>query len=234
MKTLVFDAGPVISLDVTGLLWAIEPLRKKFSGKFYITSSVKRELVDRPFEIKKYKFEAIQVQKLIEDGIFEIVSEDFIRNDTNKLFNAANHVFQAHDNFISIVHFAEMSVVAAAISMNSDAVVIDEKTTRLLIESPEALANVLRKTLHTAIKVDKDALEEFGSMTRKIRIIRSSEIAAMIYELGLLDKFLTRIPDAGKNLLESVLWGVKLNGCAVSREEIEDILKMELRYRELR
>lgn len=51
----------------------------------------------------------------------------------------------------------------------------------------------------------------------------------MIYEFGLLDKFLTRIPEARKNLLESVLWGVKLNGCAVSREEIEDILKMELK-----
>ena len=53
MKTLVFDAGPVISLDVTGLLWAIEPLKKRFNGKFYITNSVKKELVDRPFEIKK-------------------------------------------------------------------------------------------------------------------------------------------------------------------------------------
>jgi len=229
MKTLVFDAGPVISLDVTGLLWAIEPLKKRFNGKFYITNSVKKELVDRPFEIKKYKFEAIQVQKLLEDGIFEIVNDDFIRNDTNRLFNAANHVFQAHDNFISIVHYAEMSVVAAAISMNSDVVVIDERTTRMLIESPEALANVLRKTLHTTIKIDKNALEEFRGMSKKIKIIRSSEIAAMIYEFGLLDKFLTRIPEARKNLLESVLWGVKLNGCAVSREEIEDILKMELK-----
>ena len=229
MKTLVFDAGPVISLDVTGLLWAIEPLKKRFSGKFYITNSVKKELVDRPFEIKKYKFEAIQVEKLLEDKVFEIVNEDSIRNDTNKLFNAANHAFMAHDNFISIVHYAEMSVVAAAVSMNSDAVAIDERTTRMLIESPEALANVLRKTLHTSIKADKNALEEFRSMAKKIKIIRSSEIAAMMYELGLLDRFLTKIPDARKNLLESVLWGVKLNGCAVSKEEIDDILKMELK-----
>lgn len=229
MKTLVFDAGPVISLDVTGLLWAIEPLNKRFNGKFYITNSVKKELVDRPFEIKKYKFEAIQVEKLLEDGVFEIVNEDFIRNDTNKMFNAANHVFMAHDNFISIVHYAEMSVVAAAISMDSDAVAIDERTTRMLIESPDTLANVLRKTLHTAIKVDKNALEEFRGMTRKIKIIRSSELVAMAYELGLLDKYITRIPEARKNLLESVLWGVKLNGCAVSREEIEEILKMELK-----
>ena len=47
------------------------------------------------------------------------------------------------------------------------------------------------------------------------------------YERGLLDSFITKISDARKNLLESVLWGLKLNGCAVSKDEIEQIMKIE-------
>ena len=71
MKSLVFDAGPVISLATNSLLFILEPLKKEFNGKFYITESVKSELVDRPFEIKKFKFEAIQVEKLIETGCWK-------------------------------------------------------------------------------------------------------------------------------------------------------------------
>ena len=43
----------------------------------------------------------------------------------------------------------------------------------------------------------------------------------------MLDNYITKLPDARKNLLESVLWGVKLNGCAVSKEEIENIVRLE-------
>ena len=51
----------------------------------------------------------------------------------------------------------------------------------------------------------------------------------MAYEHGILNNFITKIPDARKNLLESVLWGVKLNGCAVSKDEIEQIIRIEAR-----
>ena len=61
MKSLIFDAGPIISLATNNLLWILEPLKNKFDGKFYLTDAVKRELVDRPLETKKFKFEAIQV-----------------------------------------------------------------------------------------------------------------------------------------------------------------------------
>ena len=60
MKSIVFDSGPIISFDLNNLLWLLVPLKREFNGKFYITSAVKRELVDKPLEIKKYKFEVRQ------------------------------------------------------------------------------------------------------------------------------------------------------------------------------
>jgi len=229
MKSLVFDAGPIISLATNNLLFILEPLKKEFNGKFYLTESVKKELVDRPFEIKKFKFEAIQVEKLIEQGTLEILDTEFIRAETPKIFGIANNIFNAFNHDMKIVHFAEMSVIAAALDVKADAVVLDEKTTRLLIENPKTLLEIMRKTLHTSVGINESNLKEFRNKVKDIKAIRSVELVAIAYEHKILDNYITNIPDARKNLLESVLWGVKLNGCAVSKEEIEQIIKVETR-----
>ena len=227
MKSLIFDAGPIISLATNNLLWVLEPLKKEFNGKFYITEPVKHELVDRPLETKKFKFEAIQVEKLLETGVIEIADNSFIREKTPRLLGTANEIFRAYNNYMRIVHFAEISVIAAAINLNADAIVIDEKTTRFLMENPKMIVEILRKTLHTPISINESNLKEFRNNVNNIRAIRSVELVAVAYELGILDSYITKIPDARKNLLESVLWGVKLNGCAVSKDEIGQILRIE-------
>ena len=229
MKSLIFDAGPVISLATNNLLWTLKPLKNKFNGKFYITDAVKRELIDRPLETKKFKFEAIQVERLIEDKILEIADSDIIKENAVRLLTTANAIFRAYDNYIKIVHYAEMSVIAAALSLDSNAVAVDEKTTRFLTENPRTIAEILRKTLHTSISINENNLKEFKNTVNNLKIIRSIELVVVAYEHGFLDNYITKIPNARKNLLESVLWGVKLNGCAVSEDEIEQILRMEIK-----
>ena len=229
MKSLVFDSGPIISLATNNLLWVLEPLKKEFNGQFCITNMVKSEIVGRPLEIKKYKFEAIQIEKLIEDGVLNVVDNIFIHEKTSGLLSAANEIFKAYGNYMRIVHAAEISVIAASISLNAGAIVIDEKTTRYLIEDPKFIADILRKTLHTPISVNENNLKQFESAVKGIRAIRSVELVTVAYERGMLDRYITRMPDARKSLLEGLLWGLKLNGCAVSRDEIEQIIRLESR-----
>ena len=229
MKSLIFDAGPIISLATNNLLFVLPELKKKFKGNFFLTQSVKKELVDRPFEIKKFKFEAIQIETLIENGVLEVIDTNFIRQETPKIFGTANSMFRAFNHDMHIVHFAEMSVIAAALELKADAVVIDEKTTRLMMENPRTLLEIMKKTLHTSVSVNENNLREFGNKTKSLKTIRSIELVAVAYENGFLDNYITKLPDAKKNLLESVLWGVKLNGCAVSKDEIEQIVRMEMK-----
>ena len=151
MKSLVFDAGPIISLAINNLLFILEPLKNVFNGSFLITDSVRRELVDKPLEIKKFKFEAIQVQKLIDDKIIEVIDDKEIIEKSQILLNKANEIYKAYNNYIKIVHFAEMSVIAAALKLNSSAIGVDEKTTRLLMEDPKIIAEILRRNLQTPI-----------------------------------------------------------------------------------
>ena len=229
MKSLIFDAGPVISLATNNLLWILRPLKEKFNGKFYITDAVKKEIVDKPLDTKKFKFEAIQIEKILEEGVLEVIDSDFIRSKSPSLLNTANQIFRAYNNYMNIVQFAEMSVIAAAIELKADAIAIDEKITRSLIENPKVVLNIIKQTLHTSVSINESNLKEFGNTTKDLKVMRSVELVTMAYELGILDNYITKLPNARKNLLESILWGVKLNGCAVSKDEIEQIMRLEMK-----
>ncbi len=228
MKSIIFDAGPIISLTMNNLLWILEPLKRVSNANFYITELVKKELVDTPLnKTKKFMFEALQVLRYIENKTLEIEENYEIKNQTAKLVDIANNCFKAFGHNINLVHEAEISAIALYLQKKADAFVVDERTARLLIENPKKLHNILRHTLHTNIEENKNNIKEFRKLTKNVKVIRSAELVTVAYENGLLDKYLTNVPYPEKVLLESVLWGVKLNGCAVSKRELEQIMRIE-------
>lgn len=229
MKVIVFDTGPIISLTTNNLLGLLTNLKEHYNGGFYITNSVRKELVERPLDSKKFKFEALQVLRCINSGILEVFDSRELGDKTLHLLGLANKCFSVDENPMQIVHFAEMSGIAAAILNGAQAFVVDERNIRLLIEDPDRLKEILSKRLHMDISVNKKSLNEFREVTKGIKLIRSVELVTIAYELGLLDKYLVNILNAKRTLLEAVLWGVKLNGCSVSENEIEDIVRMEVK-----
>lgn len=229
MTSVVFDAGPVISLATNGLLWLLSKLKAGSKSHFYVSEAVKKELVDVPLNTKKFKFEALKVNHSIDDNTIEVLKSFEIDQKAELLLGQANTIFYGHNNPIRIVHYGEMSGLAAAIHVKAECFVVDERTTRLLIENPRKLKNILSHTLHTEIRVDQRKLREFLKTVGGIKIIRSVEIAVIAYELGYLDIYLTNVPSPKKTLLESVLWGLKLNGCSVSNNDIGRILRLETR-----
>ncbi len=224
----MFDTGPIISLAMNNLLWLVEPMRNHFGGEFYITPAVYRELIETPLKTKKFKFEAFQILKLINKGLIKVVDSPNVYKDTRKLIELANKIYKSRGNWIKIMHLGEVEAIAAAIHYNSDAFVIDERTTRTLIEDPDRLHKTMKKKLHTQVTVDKANLAEFKSITKDIKMIRSTEMVTMAFELGLLNRYLPNIKNARKQLLESVLWALKLNGAAISQNEIDEMVKLEI------
>ncbi len=231
-KSIIFDSGPIISFSTNNLLWLLEPLQKQFGGDFYITRGVYSELVERPLNTKKYKFEALQILPYINEGILKMINGSVVRPKAEKILDLANSIFKARGNWIQMVHRTEMEVIAAAIQLGSSAIVVDERATRLLIENPRRLIDWFRKRLHTNVSIDQENLSEFRKEVGKIKVIRSVELATIAYELGLFSRYMYKeeekvVPQLRKTLLEGVLWGIKLNGCSISREEIDDIVKIE-------
>jgi predicted nucleic acid-binding protein len=215
---------------MNNLVWVLRHLKKSFKGKFYITPAVKQELVDRPLETKKFKLEALQTLRLINNKLFTLLPEKHIKDTAKQLLQSANSIYMAKDHPIQIVHYGEMEALAAAVYTKAEAIVIDERTTRKLIEEPVSLQHILEKKLHTHVTMRADHLDEFRQLASGIHVIRSLELVVVAHDKGLLDPYLPE-RDAHEKLLEAALWAVKLNGCAVSQEEINALLHAESRGR---
>lgn len=228
-KKIIFDTGPIITLSLNNLLWILEPLKEKANARFLITPAIKYELVDRPLKIKRFKFEAMQTMQYIRNSTLEIMKDEEAKPLAEELLEISNSILTARGKNIKIVHYAEMEAVALAITRKADAVIIDERTLRMLIEDPEKLKSIMQHRLKTKITVNRTSLNSFMQKVKGIRFLRSVELVTVAFEMKLLDRYLPRIPRARENLLDSVLWGVKLNGCSVSNREIQRIKKMEIK-----
>ena len=92
MKAIIFDSSTIINLAMNNLLWVLKPLKDIYKGEFYITNNIKKEIIDRPFNIKRFKLESIQIKNEIKKGIIKIYPED-LSKETQELSNVANKIF---------------------------------------------------------------------------------------------------------------------------------------------
>ena len=210
---------------MNNLLFSLKDLKTRFGGEFIITEAVHQELVEHPMQTKRFKFEALQVLKVIKEGTITVYKNEQLGPLTQDLLSKANASCLAHHHPMQIVSLGEIEALAATIILKGEALVVDERTTRLLVEDPAALALHMSKKLHTTVKLDQAALGSFRSQTKDVKIIRSTELALIAYEKGLLDPFLGDYPRS--TLIEAFLWGLKLNGCAISEEEILRLIATE-------
>lgn len=231
-KSLVIDSGAIISMVTNNLLWTVRHLAKKYKGDFLITESVKEELINYPMTTKKFKFEAFMINDLILEKHIKLIDNDAeLERLSSKLMYLANNIYIAKNRPISVLQKAETDTLALAILMKSDAMLIDERTLRLLVEDPNKLSYILGHRLHTKVSINKSNLNQFSEMVKKINILRSTEIVTIAYEMGLLNRYIssgTKLhSEYKKPLLEGVLWALKLKGCSISEEEINEILRFE-------
>ena len=139
-KSLFFDAGPIITLVMSRLAWILPKLKEKFGGNFYITPSVKFELVDRPLNIKRFEFEALEVLKLIREGTLEVYNK-VPKQKVAELKGLANGSFRMRNKTMDVVQAGELESVASALQTTASAVVMDERTLRLFIENNKEMKN---------------------------------------------------------------------------------------------
>ena len=222
---IIFDASTLISLSMNGLLGELRKLKEIFKGKFIITEEVKYEVIDRPINVKKFELEALRVKELLDNKIIEMpeslgINSEEIKSEKEKIMNVANKMFVGNQGEVKLIHSGEASCLALSrILLDKKiphVIAIDERTTRMLSEKPEKLRELLEKKMHTKIKLAKSNFKYF----RGFRFIRSSELMYVAWKKGLLEI------KNGKKVLEAVLWAVKFKGCAISEEDINEIIRI--------
>ena len=228
VKSLFFDAGPIISLVMSRLDWILPELKKHFNGKFYITPAVKIELIDRPLKIKRFGFEALQVMKHIREGTLEIYKE-VPQKRVLELKKLANSSFKIKNKTMDIIQAGEMESVASALQLQSEGVVMDERTLRLFIENYKEMEKLLEIRFKRDVTGNPTNMKKFSDQLKAIKIVRSIELVRTAYKLGILDNYIPRLKTGKQMLVNSILWTTKYNGCAVTTHEIEELERFLLK-----
>lgn len=229
MKALVFDSSTLISLATNNLLWALPLLKERFNGEFYITEAVKVEVINVPLKSKRFKLEAMQLLSLLSDGTIKIYGSEELKTKAKRIMDLINNVYIANGTNIKIVQEGEVEAFVLS-SMLDCTFVVDERTMRLFAEDYKAMFTVLSERLHTPISINEKSFASFNREAHKVPIIRSVELMVMAYRLGILQQYLN--PKGGKianidlrkTLLDGLLWGLRLRGCSVSSNEIDEIM----------
>jgi hypothetical protein len=217
MKYIIFDAGPLISLTLSGMLGIIKKMANP-DIVFIITPQVKKEVVDRAMTIKKYKLEAVQIANLIEKGFLKessnFIKDEEISRETGNVLNLSRKLISSKSEKINLIQEGEASCLAFSKLCNQkNVIVIDERTTRLITESIGSLKEVMEKKLHMELQINKKELDYF----KEFKYIRSSEMVFVAFKKGLIDL------KKDRETLDALMYSLKFHGTAISSREIEQM-----------
>lgn len=219
-KVVLCDSSALISMTNSCLIDIMYFFTKSRNVEFVVPQAVEREIVERPLAIsmKAYELSAMRMKKAIEDRILNMSTYDTL-DKAKGIMDLANTMFYARANPIHMVDLGEADMMALASETDADIVLMDERTTRMLIESPFALKDHMEKEMGVNVMVNKRNFDGFKESAEGLKVIRSSELVAVAYGEGYFSTY-----SNPKKMLESSLYSLKYGGCSIGFDEIDEIL----------
>jgi hypothetical protein len=222
MRKIVFDSSTLISLSDKCLMNVMGRMARAEGVEFIVSQSVLDETVLYPIKIRKFELNAVRISNAIDRKWLSIVqSSATTKRNVEKIESIAENLCMADNRPMKIVHRGEIETLAVAKEIGADAIAMDERTTRMLMEEPSALKDVLQNRLQKKIRLNSQAAREFREFVGDIPVVRSVELIALSYERNYFGEELPH----NKTALEAALFAAKYSGCAVSGEEIKHYLK---------
>ncbi|HLC68687.1 MAG TPA: hypothetical protein VJH24_02510 [Candidatus Bilamarchaeaceae archaeon] len=221
MKDVLCDSSSLISLGDSCLDGLLYFLHEKYQIRFIIPPEVENELITRPISggLKQYYFSALKMKRAMRDSVI-VKTPAQTGSHTQEILNAANHMFFIKGKPLALLHPGEAGMLALAQELDISQVLIDERTTRMLIEAPFLLKKHLEEEFGVTTMVNKKNFETLNQQIRNMQVIRSSELLILGYEQGFLQHF----PEP-REALEAALYKVKFSGCSIGFNEISEFLQ---------
>lgn len=218
---VICDSGPLISLSNNCLFSILPFLSQRSKVDFIIPSGVENEIVNTPIRISKYAFAAMRFKKAITAQEITVIKPKNLL--AQKIKNTANNIFSIKGKPLQIVHEGEAECLALYQDYKCQALVIDEKTTKLLIEAPEKLRDIMQHEYGEKIDFNAKAMREFAKLTQGVKILRSTELTAIAAQKGYFDMF-----PKPREALAAALTSLKNAGCSITEGEIDELAKTPL------
>ena len=207
------DSSAIISLSMNCLSGVLNELGKEIA----VPPGVYEEVIAKPIVSQRFAMGSMRINKLFDNRIFLVRKPD--PKLTQEILDGFNSAFVIRKQPMKIIHEGEAEALALTRFHDVEALLIDERTTRLILEDPQQLRKLLSKQNNDNVQLDIGKINDVKKLIPPVSIIRSAEIAAIAYEKGILSKYLS---EDGGNLIEAVLCALKFSGCAITWSEIEE------------
>ena len=219
---IVCDSGAFISLTSSCLSEILYYFSNKHNVRFIIPHAVEEEMVLYPLKkkIKRYLFSAIRIQDAINDNVITRIEKETVSPEADRIMNFANNLFYMRGKPIRLIQKGEAETLSLALELGVENLLIDERTTRLLIEAPFSIKRHLEKEFQINVMVNKKNMEELSRRISHFNVIRSSELIGVAYENGYFNKYQNMEKDA----FEAALYKIKFSGCSIGFDEIKEYL----------
>ncbi len=219
-NSIICDSSSLISLAQSCFLDIIPYLNKRMYGDFIYPKMVRVESIEKPIKSKAHALRALRLREYEEKKLIKFLDVN-VDKETKEIMSMSNHIFETKNKAIHLVDAGEAAQIALARKLNINTLVIDERTTRTLLEAPLKLLQHLERESKKPVRINQKLFNSFLDKVGKFNIIRSSELVVLAYEYGYFDKY-----GAEKNIaLESALYTLKYSGCSLSYEEINDFMR---------
>ena len=214
---LIFDSSALISLGNNGLDYLFEEFKKRNPKiNLYLMQSVYDETIAIKDKVIRFGWLSVKYEKLIKNKVFEVVLPKKTELITN-LENTCNSIYFTKHGKLEILQAGELESVAYTKEKNA-ILVIDEITTRWLLENPYKLHSLMENRYKEKVSVDKKALERASLEFKNIKVVRSIDLIAFFIERGYFDDF------KDLDYKRSLMYAVKNGGCSTTYEEIDSYL----------
>ncbi|MBU0532015.1 hypothetical protein KKB44_00820 [Candidatus Micrarchaeota archaeon] len=221
-RDILCDSSVLISLTSACLDNLLHFFAERNDVRFIIPPSVEYETVTRPMKnnLRKYLFSAMRIKDAINDGVVVIVDAK-VEDRTRRVMDLANNMFFIRGKPLRLLHFAESEMLALAKKLDIEYILIDERTTRMLMEAPYKLKGHFEKEFNVNVMINKKNYQELVSEISPLKALRSSELVMLAYENGYFKNF----EKLEKEVIEAALYQMKYAGCSIGFDEINEYLK---------
>ncbi len=217
MKRIICDSSSLISLSMNCMLPLITELSQNVD--FIITQCVYDEIITNPRRGHHHPMGPLKFKALVDNGVLKIGRAD--KRKTEDILNLSNSIYYLRHKPLTIIQRGEAE--ALALAEKGEPLLMDERTLRLLMENPHDLKTLLQYRLHKGVSMNDQRAAMFQKYADGVPVIRSSELLAVAYEKGILEKYFS---GEKHELLHACLWALKLRGCSLSSEDIEEYMQM--------
>lgn len=216
MPRIVCDSSSLISLVDTCTSGVLSFLRERAGARFVIPPGVYDELVSRPLGIKRYGYSAVRLRRMVEAGVLEVQKSEGLQPRTEEFLGLANTAFFVEARPLRILHEGEAECLASLHGTRKPLLLVDEKTTRLLLEDPKRLKELMQGEYQRKVTVNDSNLARFRQLAGEVFVVRSTELVALAVRRGFFAEY-------GEERLEafhSSLYALRYAGCSISSDEL--------------